>query len=256
MAQGSGIVVTHNAQTNTYTVSATGGSGSGQSGTFEGLTSVSWTSDHKLKFTRETITFSNGVYTGKTSGQDIDIETIPFSGGTGGGGGEGDTGPTGWTGWTGYTGWTGWTGKDGATGPAGTSVTVTSNNQGIVLSDGAGQSATISAYNTNNPETLHISAGGTSGSIVQKTIVGNSPISVSSSATQITISYSGSTGGSGYTTSGTEDTGIADIQYDTTAHQIQIKKWHAVYSNGILTTYSVDSTWIPMTGGQAVEETV
>jgi hypothetical protein len=55
--------------------------------------------------------------------------------------------------------------------------------------------------------------------------------------------------------SGSSDS-IADIRYDFTSHQIQVKRHHDTYQNGILTSRTTDDGWTVMDGGQAVEETV
>lgn len=55
--------------------------------------------------------------------------------------------------------------------------------------------------------------------------------------------------------SGNSDS-IADIRYDLTSHQIQVKRHHDTYRNGILTSRTTDSGFTVMDGGQAVEETV
>ena len=76
MTQGNGITVTHDATTNTYTVNSQ--AASGNNGSYNGITSVSW-DNHELVFSRGTIVFENGKYVTVNQGEDIRIATTPHS---------------------------------------------------------------------------------------------------------------------------------------------------------------------------------
>jgi len=130
------------------------------------------------------------------------------------------------------------------------------------------------AYAKNEFKTLYLGAGSgdpvelgkivasQNATIMQKTLVEGSGISITESADgkTLTISATGGGGGSstsGYTTpSGSEDVTIAALKYDTTNHQMLVKCCRETHENGLLKTRAVDSAWSLIEGGQAVAETV
>lgn len=86
----------------------------------------------------------------------------------------------------------------------------------------------------------------------------NITLTPSQDGSSITISATGGgDGSSGYSTpSGTTDRSVAEIRYDASSQQLQVKYHHDTYEDGLLKSRTTDSAWQLMEGGQAVAETV
>ena len=139
-------------------------------------------------------------------------------------------GQAGATGWTGYTGWTGKTGPM----PSGYGLKTLSLKSGgsVVASTG------FIAQNNFELTQKQISAGN------GISISGTDPLVISTTLPINGVTYPSSN----------KRAVVAQMQYDTSSHSLQVKYWREEWEMGILISSTLDSGWTTITNGTAVME--